>query len=103
MEGNGSLARSGRDTNTNFGFLTGYWAASTAGNDVTTITHFQNYSNTTTNKTWLSKGTVPAQWTDASVCLWRNTAAITVIRVLNNNGANFNAGSTFTLYGISAA
>jgi len=103
MEGNGSLARSGRDSNSAFGFLTGHYAAIVAGNDVTTITYFQNYSNTTTNKTWVSRGTVPAQWTDASVCLWRNTSAITVIRVLNNSGANFNAGSTFTLYGISAA
>ena len=100
MEGNGSLARSGRDSNASFGFLTGHFTQVVAGNDIETITHFQNYSNATTYKTWINRGNVPAQWTDSSVCLWRNTAAITTIRILNNTGANLSAGSTFTLYGV---
>jgi len=103
FEGNGSLVRSGRDSNINSGFITGLYSALTAGNNAQTITYFQNYANTTTFKTWLSRGNVSAQWTDESVCLWRNTSAITVMRLFNNNGANFAAGSTFTLYGIAAA
>jgi hypothetical protein len=103
MEGNGSLHRSGRDSNSSFGFLTGHYSAIVAGNDVTTITQFKSYSNTSTFKPWVSRGSVPAQWTDQGVGLWRSTSAITVIRVLNNTGANFTAGSTFTLYGIASA
>ena len=102
MEGNGSLARSGRDSNSSFGFLTGHYAAIVSGNEVTTITQFKNYAGST-NKTWVSRGTVPAQWTDQGVGLWRSTSAITVLRVLNNSGANFSIGSTFTLYGIASA
>ena len=103
VEGNGSLSRSGRDSNVTSGFITGHYAQITAGNRVATITHIQNYSNTTTYKTWVNRGNVPSQWTDASVCLWRSTSAINTIRLFNNTGANFSAGTTFTLYGIAAA
>jgi hypothetical protein len=36
------------------------------------------------------------------VGLWRNTAAITSIKI-GNDGTNFNTGTTATLYGIKAA
>ena len=64
----------------------------------------QNYSNTTTYKTILSRsGTVNsgAAGTDATVGLWRSTSAITSVTILVNAGA-FAAGSTFSLYGIKA-
>jgi hypothetical protein len=64
---------------------------------------FQNYSNTTTNKTVLCR----YGWADgevvASVGLWRNTAAITSISLIPTGGTTFLSGSTFTLYGIAAA
>jgi anti-sigma-K factor RskA len=65
--------------------------------------HFMNYSNTTTYKTTLSRfaSTLYQVWTHAG--LWRNTAAINSIKVYTTAGANFNTGSTFTLYGIKAA
>jgi hypothetical protein len=62
---------------------------------------FMNYSNTTTNKTILSRGAGTNQ-AGASVSLWRNTAAINSIRFFIAAG-NFDTGSTFTLYGIAAA
>lgn len=102
-EGNGSLARSGRDSNGTSGFLTGHYAQIVAGNNAQTITHFENYENTSMYKTWVSRGGVSAQWTDVSAGLWRSSSAITVMRIFNNTGANFAAGSTFTLYGITAA
>jgi hypothetical protein len=67
--------------------------------------HFQSYSNTTTYKTILERYT----WMDsngasaANTGTWRNTAAITSIRLTTTAGSNFYAGSTFTLYGIKAA
>jgi hypothetical protein len=103
LDGNGSTARSARDTNGTSGFITGHYVQITAGNNVQTITHFQNYANTSTFKTWVTRGAIPAQFTDAGVGLWRSTSAITVMRLFNNTGANFAAGSTFTLYGIAAA
>ena len=102
MQGGGS-AQSGRDSNASSGFLTGHYAQIVAGNNAQTITHFENYANTSMYKTWITRGSVTAQWTDAAAGLWRSTSAITVMRVFNNTGANFAAGSTFTLYGILAA
>jgi hypothetical protein len=62
--------------------------------------NFMNYSNTTTNKTILARGAGTNQ-AGASVSLWRNTAAITSIRLFIAAG-NFDVGSTFSLYGIKA-
>lgn len=69
----------------------------------TVIAHIQNYSNTTTNKTALIRhsSTLYQLWT--IVGLWRSTAAINSVTMRTNGGANFNVGSTFTLYGIKAA
>ena len=67
------------------------------------IIHFQNYSNTTTNKTSISRFNHSTKVAQATVGLWRNTAAIDQIRLTAAGGANFIIGSTFTLYGIAAA
>jgi hypothetical protein len=66
------------------------------------ITHFMNYSNTTTYKTALVRGNNASSGVDAIVNNWRNTAAITNIDVIANS-STFTSGSTFTLYGIKAA
>jgi hypothetical protein len=65
----------------------------------TSVCHIQNYSNSTTNKTLISRGN-GGGITIAYVGLWRNTAPITTIEVIGSS--NFNTGSTFTLYGIKA-
>lgn len=66
------------------------------------IAHIMNYANTTTYKTTLSRANNADNRLDASVSLWRNTNAITSVRVENYLGADlFAAGTTFDLYGIS--
>jgi hypothetical protein len=65
------------------------------------ITHFMNYSNTTTYKTALTRSNSP-YGTEAAVNLWRNTSAITSITLFIQS-STLNAGTTFTLYGIAAA
>jgi hypothetical protein len=64
--------------------------------------HFQNYSNTTTYKTVLARQNNAGAEIDAVVGLWRSTSAINTIYIYAG-GANFAAGSTFTIYGIKAA
>ena len=72
------------------------------------IVNVMNYANTTTYNTALGRiGTggnttaIDGVW--ATVGLWRNTAAITSIKIGATSGGNFVAGSTFSLYGIKAA
>ena len=66
------------------------------------IIHIQDYANTTTFKTAVSR----SQNTSlvlTNVGLWRKTPeAITSISIIDDNGLNFTTGSTFRLYGIQA-
>jgi hypothetical protein len=98
LSGNGSSASSSRDPNTNFANIGGVWNSTGAN-----ILQFMNYSNSTTYKTILTRNSDAGFVTRASVSLWRNTNAITSIKIFPNSSVNFNVGSTFTLYGIAAA
>ena len=110
------------DTGTNYNILQMYGNGTTAGSDrannyssivipfigryATTagymdIVNIMDYSNTTTYKTVIGRSGRAANGTDATVGMWRNTAAITTIRI-NALDANFASGSTFTIYGIKA-
>jgi hypothetical protein len=79
-----------------------YWAS--LGTEQTNhIINIMDYANATTNKTMLLRGNRAGQGVDASVGLWRNTAAISSINLLLFSGGNFATGSNFKLYGIEAA
>ena len=101
--GTGSAAGSGRNTNATsiyLGQLNGYM---TTGSPSTFITHLQNYSNTTTYKTVISRGSDAGASVDSTVGLWRSTSAITRIDLSLLSASNLQAGSTFSLYGIASA
>jgi hypothetical protein len=66
------------------------------------IVNIQNYSNSTTFKTVLSRGGGAANDVNAVVTLWKGTAAITSF-VFTTDGGNLSAGMTFTIYGIASA
>jgi hypothetical protein len=65
------------------------------------IIDIMDYSNTTTNKTNLTRSNNVGNGLAAVVGMWRNTNAITSIRFFPDSG-NFSTGSTFRLYGIQA-
>lgn len=65
------------------------------------IIQVQNYSNTTTNKTFLARGNSPSTVVQAFVGLWRSTAAINSIAIFLN-ADQWASGSNFTLYGIKS-
>lgn len=65
------------------------------------IYHIQNYSNTTTYKTTLTKNQYQSVVL-AIVGLWRSTNAINQVKLTIGSGL-IDSGSTFTLYGITAA
>lgn len=95
LYGDGTSAVSGRDTNKTTGS-----GGRLGANGAVSIFHFMNYSNTTTYKTVISRGSNAGALDIAVVCLWRNTNAITSIKLASGS---INANSTFTLYGILAA
>jgi hypothetical protein len=69
------------------------------------ITHIQNYSNTTNNKTSISRVNLSAnangtvQEIFEGTGLYRSTSAITSVTAFISSG-NYASGSMFTLYGI---
>lgn len=70
------------------------------------VSNIMNYANSTTYKTALNRsGQVGGTYNGVEIFagLWRNTAAITSITVMQGGTRTFLAGSTFTLYGILAA
>jgi len=103
MYGNGGSAASLRQSNIN-GIWVGYGAYSQAGNTNpgTIIVNIQNYANATTYKTTVSRAN-SGIGAEATVGLWRNTAAINTIVLKHQTATTYMAGSTFNLYGIAAA
>jgi hypothetical protein len=101
LAGDGTSASSDRYSNQTSAFFTSNYGAGT--NDwVTVISNIQNYANTTTNKTVLTRWSKGTGQLTAAVALWRKTPeAINTIKI-SALGVNFASGSTFNLYGVSA-
>jgi len=98
LNGNGATASSNRGSSTTGIRSINGMSTSNVG---TTIINVQNYNNSTTYKTTLSRHST--DFAGAFVGLWRNTAAITSVTIVNLGAGGFASGSTFTLYGIKAA
>ena len=101
MYANGTNAysdASGSETGAGVAIL-GDVAIASAG---TFIVQLQNYSNSSTYKTAISRGSdSDGGYVSAYVSLWRSTSAINRIDIYSTT--NLRSGSTFTLYGIKAA
>lgn len=97
LYGDGSSAASSRATSQSSMIIgTSYsgWGMQTAD--------IMNYTNSTTYKTAISRSNQAANVTSAWVNLWRSTSAIDTIKVYLASSANFDAGTTISLYGIAA-
>ena len=95
--GNGASAVSGKTTSVGFA-LSGRMSAAQS----VSIAHIMNYANTSTYKTILARGNSNGL-VIAEVSLWRSTAAINALTTNHDAGTNFSVGTTFNLYGITAA
>jgi hypothetical protein len=104
LAGNGSSAISERISSDNYCRLSTI-PGNNAGSSTygTAIVNFMNYSNATTNKTMMSRGSVASSDSSVSVSLWRNTSAITSFVLYTAGLNNWASNSSFTLYGIKAA
>lgn len=109
LEGSGSSAYSGRKSSMSLGALSNGLPGNNSNNSF--IVDFQNYSNATTNKTWISRVGNNSNASTAVINLWRSTAAINTIAIAESgdggsgtfNYGNMLSGTTFTLYGILKA
>lgn len=100
LYGTGTSAVSDRASNVSSIFIN---CGASVGAGVAVV-NIQNYTNTTTYKTVLARNN---SQTDglvmANVGLWRKTPEAITSITLFGGGGNITAGSTFTLYGITAA
>lgn len=98
FRGNGSAASSYRVLN---------YSSMEVGNVNSTVSNFiinlNNYSNTTTFKTAISRSNNTTQFAATTVSCWRNTSAINQISFKNGSYVNHLPSSTFTIYGIECA
>lgn len=105
--GDGSTAHSGRSTSVNQIILDHHATPPTANSFSVATINIINYSNTTTYKTVINRSgsneSNPAIGSVANVGLWRNTSAITSVKVFSTNSSNLKTGTVATLYGIKAA
>lgn len=102
LAGDGTSASSGRTTSAAYIRVDSSSAPSTSLNS-THIVNVMNYANSTTYKSTVMRSNTASGGTAATVGLWRSTAAITAIKIYGINSSNLASGSTFTLYGITAA
>lgn len=106
LSGDGTSAFSWSVSSTANPNLSNY-AKSNTSLETNVIAQFQNYSNTTTYKSYLSRANrssaANSPGVDAIVGLWRSTSAINAIKVFGGSSSNLITGTTLTLYGIAAA
>lgn len=100
LSGDGSSATSGRSSNSAFIIIDTQAANDTTFNQMF-IVQINNYSNTTTYKTSLTRSNNASYGTNANVGLWRSTSAITSV-TFTPDGGQYATGSTFTLYAVKA-
>lgn len=95
--GYGTGYGSGRGSSLTKAEIGGSWSANTV-----VLCNVQNYANTTTYKTAITRYSDPTDTVGANVSLWRSTSAINQI-TLTNNSTTYRSGTVVTLYGIAAA
>lgn len=102
MLGNGSIVATAAGSSETRGLAANNVDATISTN----IIQFMNYSNTTTHKIVLSRGSAPSQTSNAIVSTWASTPAINRIDFAVGGSfpsGDFVVGATITLYGIKAA
>lgn len=107
LDGGNSVATSTRWSNETSGFL-GFINDSLATASGNLIFNIMNYANTTTYKTVLSRynhtsTNVTYGRTGSNVCLWRKTPEAISTVAISCYYANWDTGSTFSIYGIKSA
>ena len=99
MGGDGGVTNSFATTTTQVGLNFLQSSATTEPN--ISQTQIMDYAQTDKHKSVLVRNGASSKATEARAARWANTSAITTLGITTSTG-NFNAGSTFSLFGISA-
>jgi hypothetical protein len=97
ISGDGSTSGAYRNINQTYMLIGGIRTTPTI-----ITTHIMSYSNSTTNKSVISRSDNAAVEAAATMGLWRNSSAITSIECGTGGANTFSVGTTFSLYGIAA-
>jgi hypothetical protein len=99
-DGSGSSAGVGsyNDSNQTSFSYPGYYDTAISMN----IINLMNYSNTTTNKTFIQRNSKASNQAQMAVGLFRSTSAISRVDIYTASGATWTTSTKATLYGIKA-
>lgn len=104
LYGNGSTTSSGKQANASGPIYFSVDLIASASNTFSVeILNINNYSNTSTYKTIMTRGNSTPELLGITYSSWRSTAAINSLVLTTDAAGNYSAGSTFSLYGITAA
>lgn len=103
LAADGSTSQSTSGTGTTYGIWCTYGYADANNFNAVAIVNINNYSSTTVKKTVMVSNSNGNTGVSLLMSTWNSTAAVDSVTLLNDGGANFSIGCTFTLYGIKAA
>lgn len=102
--GDGTTASAFRQSNNAQITVASIGAQINSGSQWVSIIQFVNYSNTTSHKTVLGRTSATATGVNGIAGLYRSNSAISSLKFMGYAGSSgFTTGTTFTLYGITAA
>lgn len=102
LSGNGTAASSTRHSSGTVIRLDNATGFNTT-NPLTGIVNVMSYANTSVFKTFLASVADPTNGVDRIVGLWRDTTAITSIKIAPGASTNLAAGFTASIFGVRAA
>jgi hypothetical protein len=103
LAADGSAAQSTLGTSTTYGIWCTYGYADANNFNAVAIVNINNYLSTNAKKTVMVSNSNGNTGVSCMMSTLNNTSAINSVTLLNDGGANFSIGCTFTLYGIKAA
>jgi len=103
LAADGSTSQSTRGSGTTYGIWCTYGYADANNFNALAIVNINSYTSTNAKKTVIVRNSNATTGVSLLISTWNSTAAVNSVTLLNDGGANFSIGCTFTLYGIKAA
>lgn len=102
LRSNGSSVYSTNISGYNYGMTLSLYTSNSGSNDIFYDISFLDYATTDKVKPVLVRSNGAGSGVEMNASKWGNTAAITSLVLYDYNGFSFGAGTTATLYGVSA-